>query len=184
MCLSVALGIASTVASFAAQQAAANRQNDMYQQNAVTANTDAVEKYAQNQLQQIQEEAKATQERIANKAEVVKARGTTLASTVNGGSSVNSVLNDIERQGAKNDNVTNVNVRNAQVQKLANDTSIKNEAQSRINSVATAEGPDVLATAISGLGNIYDATGGFGTNGTGNVSAKDRKGSVVTNTHA
>lgn len=159
MCLNIALGVMSTVASAMAQGAAADRQNEAYRRNAANSNQDAVEKYAQNQMQEIQEAAKATQARIDNKAEVVKAKGTALASTENSGSSTNSVLHDLERQGAKNDNITNVNERNAKIQADANRTSIKNEAQGRIDGMSTAEGPSLVQTAISGLGAVAPYVG-------------------------
>lgn len=150
----LAIGVATTVAQMAAAQETADRQNDLYQRNAVTANANAVEQYAQNQLSQIQEEAKATQERIANKAEVIKAKGTALAGAKNEGSSINSVINDLSRQGGRNDNITNVNVRNATLQKKANDTSIQSETKGRIDSVQQAEGPTLMQAAVAGLTNI------------------------------
>ena len=160
MCLSIALGVMSTVATAMAQNEAAKRQNQAYQQNALNANADAVEKYAQNQMQQIQEEAKAARERLMNKEETIKAKGTAAAGAQNEGSSVNAVMHDLERQGARHDDVTGVNLKNAKAQANANKASIKNEAQNRINSMSTAEGPSLIQTAISGLGNIAPYVGG------------------------
>lgn len=155
MCLSLALGIASTAASMVSAAESSARQTEMYQSNALNANQDAEEKYAQNQMQQIQEEAKAAQSRINTKASVVQAKGTALAGSANEGSSVNSVLNDLERQGAKNDNVTDINARNAKIQANANNTSIGNEAQGRIDSLTPGSDASVVGAAIAGLTGVY-----------------------------
>ena len=77
--LQIAQGIGSTVAGALGQNAAAERQNAAYMQNAVNANASASEQYAQNYLRQIQEEAAATQARIKNNIEMMKNRGTALA---------------------------------------------------------------------------------------------------------
>lgn len=152
MCWQMALGIASTAAQFAAQTEAANQQNRYYAQNAMAANADAVEKYAQEQLARIQEEAKATQERINTKTEVMKTKGTALASSENGGMSENQVLRDIERQGAKQSNVTSVNEKNMKIQSEANIDAVTREAEGRINSVKRGTQPSLLSAVVSGLG--------------------------------
>lgn len=150
--LQIAQGIGSVVAGAAGQNAAAERQNAAYMQNAVNANASASEQYAQNYLRQIQEEAAATQARIKNNIEMMKNRGTALASSQNSGVSTFGVLRDIERQGAREGNVIDTNLENTQAQLAANTTNIYNEAQQRIDSMPTATGADPLATAISGLG--------------------------------
>ena len=150
--LQIAQGIGSVVAGALGQNAAAERQNAAYMQNAVNANASASEQYAQNYLRQIQEEAAATQARIKNNIEMMKNRGTALASSQNSGLSTFGVLRDIERQGAREGNVIDTNLENTQAQLAANTTNIYNEAQQRIDSMPTASGADPLATAISGLG--------------------------------
>lgn len=152
MCWQMALGIASTAAQFAAQSEAANQQNRYYAQNAMATNTDAVEKYAQEQLARIQEEAKATQERLNTRTEVTKAKGTALASSENGGVSENQVLRDMERQGAKQSNVVSVNEKNMRNQSKANVDAINREAQGRIDSVRQGSQPSLLSAVVSGLG--------------------------------
>lgn len=161
--LQIAQGIGSTVAGALGQNAAAERQNAAYMQNAVNANASASEQYAQNYLRQIQEEAAATQARIKNNIEMMKNRGTALASSQNSGVSTFGVLRDIERQGAREGNVIDTNLENTQAQLAANTTNIYNEAQQRIDSMPTATGADPLATAISGLGVVV---------GIGNASQK------------
>lgn len=161
--LQIAQGIGSTVAGALGQNAAAERQNAAYMQNAVNANASASEQYAQNYLRQIQEEAAATQARIKNNIEMMKNRGTALASSQNSGVSTFGVLRDIERQGAREGNVIDTNLENTQAQLAANTTNIYNEAQQRIDSMPTASGADPLATAISGLGVVV---------GIGNASQK------------
>lgn len=150
--LQIAQGIGSVVAGAAGQNAAAERQNAAYMQNAVNANASASEQYAQNYLRQIQEEAAATQERIKNNIEMMKNRGTALASSQNSGVSTFNVLRDIERQAARQGNVIDTNLENTQSQLAANTTNIYNEAQQRIDSMPTATGADPVATALSGLG--------------------------------
>ena len=155
--LDMGLGIGSTLIGAMGQNEAAARQNEAYQRNALAANQNASEQYAQNYLKQIQEEAKAIQEKIANRADVMKAKGTALASTENAGLSTANVLYDLERQGAGKDNITDINLKNAKVQVEADNTAIKNQAQSRIDSVAQATGADPVATAITGLGVVVGA---------------------------
>lgn len=150
--LQIAQGIGSTVAGALGQNAAAERQNAAYMQNAVNANASASEQYAQNYLRQIQEEAAATQAHIKNNIEMVKNRGMALASSQNSGVSTFGVLRDIERQGAREGNVIDTNLENTQAQLAANTTNIYNEAQQRIDSMPTASGADPVATALSGLG--------------------------------
>lgn len=150
--LQIAQGIGSTVAGALGQNAAAERQNAAYMQNAVNANASASEQYTQNYLRQIQEEAAATQARIKNNIEMMKNRGTALASSQNSGLSTFGVLRDIERQGAREGNVIDTNLENTQAQLAANTTNIYNEAQQRIDSMPTATGADPVATALSGLG--------------------------------
>lgn len=150
--LQIIQGIGSTVAGALGQNAAAERQNAAYMQNAVNANASASEQYAQNYLRQIQEEAAATQARIKNNIEMMKNRGTALASSQNSGLSTFGVLRDIERQGAREGNVIDTNLENTQAQLAANTMNIYNEAQQRIDSMSTASGADPVATALSGLG--------------------------------
>lgn len=155
--LDMGLGIGSTLIGAMGQNEAAARQNEAYQRNALAANQNASEQYAQNYLKQIQEEAKAIQEKIANRADVMKAKGTALASTENAGLSTANVLYDLERQEAGKDNITDINLKNAKAQVEADNTAIKNQAQSRIDSVAQATGADPVATAITGLGVVVGA---------------------------
>lgn len=153
MCLaSLALGIASTAASFASQQEAANRQNEAYAANVKAANSNAVEQYYQNNLSFVQEEAKAVQERMKTKEELVRTKGTAVASSQNYGQSMNSVLQDLERQGAKADNVTDINIKNAKTNAVNTAKSIESQTKGRIDSVSQGAEPDLVATAISGLG--------------------------------
>lgn len=150
------LGIASQVM---AQNAAAENQNAQYQQNALNANQSASEQYAQNYLRQIQEEARATQERIATGIELAKARGTAVASSENSGSSMFSTIHDIERQGARDVNVTDINLRNTVTRIAADNNSTALENKGRIDSVSQASGADPVATAISGLGVVVGIAG-------------------------
>lgn len=141
------------------QNEAAERQNQAYLQNAANANGSASEQYAQNYLRQIQEEAAATQARIKNRIEMVRNRGTALASSQNSGASTFGVLHDIERQAAREGNVIDTNLENTNAQLAANTTNIYNEAQQRIDSMPTATGADPVATALSGLGVVVGIMG-------------------------
>ena len=95
MCWQIALGIASTAANTVVQAEQSRRQNEAYQANALNANQNATEQYYQNNMQRIQEEAKAVQQRMENKEGVLKAKGTALASTENSGQSTSQVLRDV-----------------------------------------------------------------------------------------
>lgn len=150
--LQIAQGIGSALMGAVGQNEVAERQNAAYMQNAVNANASASEQYAPNYLRQIQEEAAATQARIKNRIETARTRGTALASSQNSGASTFGVLHDIERQGAREGNVIDTNLENANAQIAANTTNIYNEAQQRIDSMPTASGADPVATALSGLG--------------------------------
>lgn len=148
----LALGVASTAASFAQQTEASKRQNEAYVSNANAANTNAVEQYYQNNLSFIQEEAKAVQERMKTKEEVIRAKGTAVASSQNSGQSMSNVLNNLERQGAKADNVTDINIKNTKTNAVNTAKSIESQTKGRIDSVSQGAEPDLVATAISGLG--------------------------------
>lgn len=168
---SLALGVASTAASFVQQTEASKRQNEAYVSNANAANTNAVEQYYQNNLSFIQEEAKAVQERMKTKEEVIRAKGTAVASSQNSGQSMSNVLNDLERQGAKADNVTDVNVKNTKTDMMNTAQSITDQTKGRIDSVSRGTDPDLVATAISGLGATV-------------ISSIDSKYSTPTKDHA
>ena len=152
MCWSLALGIGTTLLQYSAQQDAADKQNAYYTANAVAANNDAIEKYAQSQLALMQENAKATNGRIGLNREVVMAKGTAVASSENTGSSYNSVIRDLERQGAVQDNIIVQNLKNKEKQQKNEEKAIESEAQNRINSVTTASDPSIASAVISGLG--------------------------------
>ena len=157
--LQIAQGIGGTLLGAAAQNEAAERQNAAYLQNAANANASASEQYAQNYLRQIQEEAAATHARVKNHIEMVRNRGTALASSQNSGASTFGVLRDIERQAAREGNVIDTNLENTNAQLAANTTNIYNEAQQRIDSMPTASGADPVATALSGLGVVVGIAG-------------------------
>ena len=152
MCWETAIGIASTVANTMVQAEQSQRQNEAYQANALNANQNATEQYYQNTMQQLQEEAKATQQRNENNEDVLKAKGTAIASTENSGQSTSQVLNDLTRQGAKANNATDVNTKNAQINAKSTADSINKQTQGRIDSVSQGSDVSLAATAINGLG--------------------------------
>lgn len=172
--LQIAQGLGSVFMGAAAQNEAADRQNYAYQQNAVNANASASEQYAQNYLRQIQEEQAATQQRMQTQTEMKKAIGTAVASSENSGVSMWNTLHDIERQAAKDANVTDVNLHNTKAEIAANTNDIYNEAQQRINSMPMGSYADPVATALSGLGVVLgavsDNSGGALSKDTGNPS--------------
>lgn len=152
------LTLAESVLGFGAQKNQAAAQNAAYQSNALKANQSATEQYYQTTLAQIQEEAKAVQEKIANRADVIDAQGKALASSQNSGASTSMVLKDIEREGAKADNITDINTKNARTQAMADKDAVKMQAQNRIDSMEQATEPSLAQAAISGLG----AVAGYG----------------------
>lgn len=154
MCWEIALGIAGTVANTVGQAEQSRRQNEAYQANALNANQNATEQYYQNNMQRIQEEAKAIQQRMETKENVLQAKGTALASTENSGQSTSQVLRDIERQGAKADNATDVNLKNIKANAKSTEESVKQQTQGRIDSVAQGADTSIAATAINGLGAV------------------------------
>ena len=82
MCIDpTTMGIISTIGGFIGKSAAADRQNALYQANAVNANQAATEQYYENNNRIIQEEAKAVQQRIQNQTNLIKNKGAALAST-------------------------------------------------------------------------------------------------------
>lgn len=154
MCIQEALGIASTGMGLYGQSQAADMQNQMYYQNATNANYAAGEKYAQTQLRLIQEQAKATEDRMILSRERMNAQGTALASSQNGGISEGQVINDIARQAARQKAVVNTNLQYKEQQYMTDVVGIHSENESRINSVSKGQEPSFLTAAISGLGTV------------------------------
>lgn len=154
MCITAALAmsIAQTAAGVMGKAAASNAQDNVYQSNAMAANSAAVEKYAQEQLKMMQTSAKATDERNKLLRSKALAAGTAKASSQNEGMSNNLVQLDIERQRANQEGIVNTNQKNAAIQSSANMTAIKAEAESRINSVQQGSSPDLISAVITGLG--------------------------------
>ena len=154
MCITAALAmsLAQTAAGVMGKAAASNAQDNVYQSNAMAANSAAVEKYAQEQLKMMQTSAKATDERNKLLRSKALAAGTAKASSQNEGMSNNLVQLDIERQRANQEGIVNTNQKNAAIQSSANMTAIKAEAESRINSVQQGSSPDLISAVITGLG--------------------------------
>ena len=157
MCLSAAalIGIAQQGISYLSAKEQADQQYQNYKNNAVTAYSAANTQYAANNDKIIQEEAKAIQDKLQNKIQTIKAVGTAKASTQNQGSSTNSVIQDLKRQGAQADGTTNINLKNAKTEALSTRQSIQQQTQNRINSVDPGQQPSLIAHAISGLGAVY-----------------------------
>ena len=154
MCITAALAmsIAQTAVGVMGKAAASNAQDNVYQSNAMAANSAAVEKYAQEQLKMMQTSAKATDERNKLLRSKALAAGTAKASSQNEGMSNNLVQLDIERQRASQEGIVNTNLKNAEIQSSANTKAIKAEAESRINSVQQGSSPDLISAVITGLG--------------------------------
>ena len=157
MCLSAAalIGIAQQGISYLSAKEQSDQQYQNYKNNAVTAYSAANTQYAANNDKIIQEEAKAIQDKLQNKIQTIKAVGTAKASTQNQGSSTNSVIQDLKRQGAQADGTTNINLKNAKTEALSTRQSIQQQTQNRINSVDPGQQPSLIAHAISGLGAVY-----------------------------
>lgn len=174
MCIDpmTALGIATSAFGFIQESAGAATQSAQYQANAVNANQAAAEQYYENNNKLIQEEAKATQQRIANKTELIKAKGMATASTENNGQSTNMVLRDLERQAAKSDATVNVNLKNAKAQAKQEAQNIKLQAQGRIDSVPLPQEPDLISNALSGLGVVIGANEKYNGHGEGKGAKK------------
>lgn len=153
MCWQMALGIGTTAMEYVAGVQSANQQNQYYMDNAAAANANASEKYAAEQLAQVQKEEQATEQRMALRRSAIESTGSALASTENFGQSTDQVLHDIERQRARQTQTVNTNIENERIQSQANMEAIQSEAANRINSVQTASSPDLISTVISGLGN-------------------------------
>lgn len=160
MCWQMALAIGSTAFEHVAGVSAADQQNQYYMSNAAAANADAVEKYAAEQLALIQKEEQAAEQRMALQRSAVEAKGEALASSENFGQSADITLLDIERQRARQSNTVDTNIANERIQSEANIRTINAENENRINSVATAEGPDLISTVLSGLGAVAGASNG------------------------
>lgn len=154
MCITAALAmsLAQTAVGVMGKAAASNAQDNVYQSNAMAANSAAVEKYAQEQLKMMQTSAKATDERNKLLRSKALAAGTAKASSQNEGMSNNLVQLDIERQRASQEGIVNTNLKNAEIQSSANTKAIKAEAESRINSVQQGSSPDLISAVITGLG--------------------------------
>ena len=154
MCITaeLAISLAQTAAGLMGKAAASNAQDNVYQSNAMAANSAAVEKYAQEQLKMMQTSAKATDERNKLLRSKALAAGTAKASSQNEGMSNNLVQLDIERQRASQEGIVNTNLKNAEIQSSSNMKAIKAEAESRINSVQQGSSPDLISAVITGLG--------------------------------
>ena len=154
MCIpaALAMSLAQTAVGVMGKAAASNAQDNVYQSNAMAANSAAVEKYAQEQLNMMQTSAKATDERNKLLRSKALAAGTAKASSQNEGMSNNLVQLDIERQRASQEGIVNTNLKNAEIQSSSNMKAIKAEAESRINSVQQGSSPDLISAVITGLG--------------------------------
>ena len=158
MCIDpTTMGIISTIGGFIGKSAAADRQNAQYQANAVNANQAATEQYYENNNRIIKEEAKAVQQRIQNQTNLIKNKGAAIASTENSGQSTSMVLHDLERQAARANAVTDTNAKNAKIQALQDSRDIQMQTQGRIDSVPMGEAPDLISTALTGLGVVVGA---------------------------
>lgn len=157
MCLSAAalIGIAQQGISYLSAKEQSDQQYQNYKNNAVTAYSAANTQYAANNDKIIQEEAKAIQDKLQNKIQTIKAVGTAKASTQNQGSSTNSVIQDLKRQGAQADGTTNINLKNAKTEALSTRQSIQQQTQNRINAVDKGQDPNIIAHALTGLGAVY-----------------------------
>lgn len=181
MCWQMALALGTEALGHVAGVKAADQQNQYYMNNAAAANADAVEKYAAEQLAIIQKEEQAAEQRMTLARSGVEAKGAALASSENFGQSANQVLHDIERQRARQSHNVDVNIENERIQSQANIKAINAENANRINSVATAEGPDLISTVLSGLGAVAGAagSGSKATKDTGSASVKPNQRTLV-----
>ena len=151
MCWTMALALGSTLMSYGAKSAAADRQEKAYQQNAVNANAAAGEKYAQEQLRLMQEREKAVNEKATLRRKAVEAKGQAIASS--GNQAMDSlVAQDLQRQASRQIATENSNMKATEQQSTENMKAYKAEAENRINSVQRGEKPSLISEIITGIG--------------------------------
>ncbi|MEG1913302.1 MAG: hypothetical protein RR091_12550 [Cloacibacillus sp.] len=157
MCWNMALAVASTAIGYSAEQQQAQQQNAMYQQNALSANQSASEKYAQEYTALVQEREKAADEKMNLNRNTIEARGKATASSLNEGLSNSMVQTDLQRQGSSQKAIVTSNIKAKEAQTGAEIEGITAEAQNRINSVQQASEPSLVASIISGIGPTFIA---------------------------
>lgn len=152
--LSFALGAAQAVMGYQAQQQAADRQNQMYYQNAMQANEALRNQYAATQTQRLQEREAADQKDTEGAITALRARSTAFNAAGEAGVtglSVDALMADYTGREARNREAVDENY---QMESSHLDADMKSQyagAQSRINSVQRATPPS-FADALIRIG--------------------------------
>jgi len=160
----LAIGAASSGATFMGQQQQYEAQADMYKQNIRSAQDTARDQYAHSQNASIQQRNAAAMEKFNTNTDTIKAAATAEAAAVEGGVQGNSISSLIAsyygQQGRYNDAID----QNYQMNRdyiYASMDQTKNQTQSQINSMAKPTKPSFLDASIriasAGLeaGNTY-----------------------------
>lgn len=160
--LSLAIGAASAVASFAGQQQQANAQaayqkaqatenarvNDLNNQAAVR---EYVEQSAAERMKQMQDQQATALEEQKIQRESLQKQGTMLASSNASGIALDMLMADYQRQEANEKEVVRQQYRNSQLEAAVNISGYKDKAQNRINSQSTYIASPVSDPSALGL---------------------------------
>lgn len=168
--LSIGVGVAQAAMGYQAQSQAAARQNQIYAENARSAQKAAVGTYAAQQNQLLQKRAAAGQDVTEARIQGIQARGTARNAAGEAGVtglSVDALINDYYgREGRRIDSI-NQNYSADRDYLRAQMEATEAQTKSRINSVQRAEGPSFADAAIRMAGAVV---GGLGQMGRGSLS--------------
>jgi hypothetical protein len=167
MCLAVALpllsfgiGAMQAVSGYQAQKRAADKQNQLYAENARNAQQAAVNNYAYTQNRIQQEAAGASQDITETRIQALQARGTARNAAGEAGVtglSVDALVNDYYgREGRRVDSI-NTNYGYSRDALIGDMNNTQSTAQSRINSVQRADKPSFADAALRILGSGVSA---------------------------
>lgn len=160
--LTLALGAASTVASYVGQQQQASAQaayqntqakesaraNDL---NSKAAISEYVEQSAAERIKQMQEQQATALEEQKIQRETLQKQGTMLASTNASGIALDMLMADYQRQEANEKETVRQQYRNSTVESAINISGYKDRAQNRVNSQSTYLAPGVNNPSLAGL---------------------------------
>ncbi len=169
LCIAVISAAASYEQQSSAQKAQSKYQEaqskayaEAAEENIKATNLEYTEKMAAERIQEMQEKATASADTIASNKEVMRKKGTMMASTAAGGNALNMLMADYDREEAVNANAI---LEQYKMNKVGHETNVSNykiSAQNTVNAqqnyIVSGSGSSSLGTAL-GLGAALGSAG-------------------------
>lgn len=155
--LGLALGVASAVTQYGAQQQQYAMQQQAYYANKANAEAAMRNDYSQQGLRQIQEGEKKTAENVQTNLKAAQASAHAQASAAEAGAtgiSVDNLVADIGRQASNEMQARNYNYLSTVTQIQKEKEASQLQAQSRINSVSQGTKPSAM-NLVLGIGSAF-----------------------------